>query len=207
MAYFPIFTDLSGKTVLIYGSNRHAREKVARLQPFGARCVVIAPEIDPEMAALSPAALHCRAFSSSDLLLDPALVIVAEEDKALCRRISALCQEYRIPVNVVDVPELCTFYFPSLVVQGSFSAGICTAGKSPTAAVLARETLEQWLPSRAAEILDWSYELRPMLRERYPVFSDRRAATRRIVEEAFRRNRPLTKSELHDCLAVDAPAP
>ena len=57
-----------------------------------------------------------------------AFVIAATDDRELNHRISALCQEKEILVNVVDDKDYCGFLFPSLVKEGKLTVGISTAG-------------------------------------------------------------------------------
>ncbi len=195
MAYFPIFTDLTEKNILIYGGGKHALEKLQKLRPFGARCVVVARQILPEIQTWPDLEIQRRGFSPEDLDRNPAFVIAAQEQREENRRISLFFREHRIPVNAVDDPELCTFYFPALIAKGALSVGICTAGKSPSAAVLLREQIQALVPENIDAILEWSHNLRPMLCGRYPSFSVRRDATRLLVAEAFAQNRPLTPEE------------
>lgn len=201
MGYFPIFTDISGKIVLIFGGTRHALEKVQRLAPFGAKLRVIAPEVLPEIAGTPEAEVLLKPYEPSDLTCDPAFVIAAGPDREENATISAACQRLRIPVNVVDDPPLCTFYFPSLVVRGDLSVGICSAGKCPAATVLIREQAEAGIPENIDAILNWAYNLRPALQRRFPAFSQRRPVTRALVEAAFAQNRPLTPEETEALLA------
>lgn len=200
MGYFPLFTDIAGQTVLIYGGGKAALEKVQRLLPFGARLVVTAPRILPEILAQPRVEGRIGAFSAEDLEADPAFVIAAGEDREENRRVSEQCRLQRIPVNAVDDPPLCTFYFPALISEGALTVGISTGGKSPAAAVLLREEIQSRIPERVDEILEWICDLRPALQRRYPDFGVRRALLRKLVSLAFSRNRPLTDAEVADCL-------
>lgn len=99
MALFPFFRNLEGQLGIIVGGGKHALEKVERLQPFGPRLQVIAPEFCPglqqygesDRSAVSeqdaitgqmaqvPVSLMCREFEEQDLDSKPAFVIVAGE--------------------------------------------------------------------------------------------------------------------------------
>ena len=95
MALFPFFVNIEGARGLIIGTGKHAEEKIQRLQPYGP-CLTISPE---------------GKFKESDLEPVPAFVIAAGDDREENHRISALCRERRIPVNVVDDQEYCDFIF------------------------------------------------------------------------------------------------
>ena len=200
MAYVPVFTDIAQKTVLIIGGGKPALEKALRLQPFEPRMVVISPQILPEILTLPNVSGQYRNFSPEDLEIVPEFVIATGEDRTENCRISELCRQRRIPVNVVDDPPLCSFFFPALLAQGDLSIGICTAGKSPAAAVIIKENIQALLPENVDTILEWSFHLRPLLRTRYPTFALRRTVLRALVSRAFFLNRPLTDPEMLDCL-------
>lgn len=178
MAFFPIFTDLEGQTVLLVGSGRHIEEKIERLRPFGARLRRVED-----------------GFRVEDLTPRPVFVVASGEDPEVDRQVSEACREQGIPVNVVDVPELCTFYFPALLREGALTAGFCTSGKSPGAAALLRDRTRSLVPERLDAIMDWSLALRPWLSERFPEGRARRAASRALLERAFALDRPLTEEE------------
>ena len=59
------------------------------------------------------------------------------------RRVSAEARRRRLPVNVADSPEECTFLLPAVVRGDGFTAAISTGGKNPGAAKALREFLEE----------------------------------------------------------------
>ena len=89
-----------------------------------------------------------------------AFVIAATDDRELNHRISALCQEKGILVNVVDDKDYCGFLFPSLVKEGKLTAGISTAGASPQIAAELRSRMARELPNQMEEILDYLESIR-----------------------------------------------
>lgn len=146
MGWFPFFIQLEGTRGLLVGGGRVALRKAEKLLPFGAQLTVVAPCICPPLAALPGLTLCRRAFADSDLSPAPDFVIAATGDRALDRRIAALCRARRILVNVVDDPAACGFYFPALVQRGRLCIGISTGGASPTAAAWLRQKIEALLP-------------------------------------------------------------
>lgn len=154
MGWFPFFIQLEGARGLLVGGGRVALRKAEKLLPFGAQLTVVAPCICPPLAALPGLTLCRRAFADSDLSPAPDFVIAATGDRALNRRIAALCRARRILVNVVDDPAACGFYFPALVQRGRLCIGISTGGASPTAAVWLRQKIEALLPPGFDGILD-----------------------------------------------------
>ena len=154
MGWFPFFIQLEGARGLLVGGGRVALRKAEKLLPFGAQLTVVAPCICPPLAALPGLTLCRRAFADSDLSPAPDFVIAATGDRALDRRIAALCRARRILVNVVDGPAACGFYFPALVQRGRLCIGISTGGASPTAAAWLRQKIEALLPPGFDGILD-----------------------------------------------------
>lgn len=154
MGWFPFFIQLEGARGLLVGGGRVALRKAEKLLPFGAQLTVVAPCICPPLAALPGLTLCRRAFADSDLSPAPDFVIAATGERALDRRIAALCRARRILVNVVDDPAACGFYFPALVQRGRLCIGISTGGASPTAAAWLRQKIEALLPPGFDGILD-----------------------------------------------------
>ena len=182
MALFPFFVNIEGARGLIIGTGKHAEEKIQRLQPYGP-CLTIIPE---------------GKFKESDLEPVPAFVIAAGDDREENHRISALCRERRIPVNVVDDQEYCDFIFPSLISHGNLSVGICTNGASPAAGVLLKRKIEEQIPENMEEILNFLQEVRPVIaktltdkKKRYTFYYELAeicmAEHRVLKEEEFRR--------------------
>lgn len=179
MPLFPMFIDLNQADVLIIGQGHHALDKAEKLTPFGPRIQMIPPE------RFDPALLCPR----------PALVILAQPGHPDNPQIFSLCHEAGIPVNTVDDPKLCTVRFPSLVTRGELSVGISTGGKSPVAASLIRESIEQTLPGEMEDILTWAGGVTARLRREIPDYALRAARLRRIITRALELNRPLTEEE------------
>ena len=193
MAYFPFFVDLEGQRGLIVGGGTVALRKAEKLLPYGPALTVVAPEPVSELAAL-PVELTRREFQPEDL--DRAdFVIAATDNEEENHRISALCQGRKIPVNVVDDKEACSFLFPALVRRGNLSVGISTGGSSPTAAVWLKEQIEGLLPEHTEEILTWLEGQRPILKERLPHQRERAVCFARLFAACLERGRPLTEEE------------
>ncbi len=193
MAYFPFFVDLEGQRGLIVGGGTVALRKAEKLLPYGPALTVVAPEPVSELAAL-PVELTRREFQPEDL--DRAdFVIAATDNEEENHRISALCQGRKIPVNVVDDKEACSFLFPALVRRGNLSVGVSTGGSSPTAAIWLKEQIEGLLPEQTEEILTWLEEQRPLLKERLPDQRARAARFARLFAACLERGRPLTEEE------------
>lgn len=177
MSYFPMCIDLAGRTVFLVGGGPQTADKAEKLRPFGPRLV------------------RADTFTQADAEKRPALVVVGDRELREAERISALCAEHGIPVNVVDVPRLSTFFFPALIRSGELTVSVSTGGSCPAAAACLRERIQEQIPDRTGEILDWLASVRQRLKEdctpgRYHAVLSRAAAA------AFDKNSPLTDAEL-----------
>ena len=195
MPDFPMFVNLKGKRILVLGGGKVAARKVKKLAPFGGRITVVAPQAQPELEAMPGVEIRRHGFRPADLWPRPAMVIAATDDRQVNARASRLCRRFRIPVNVADNGPESSFLFPALVNQGDFSAGISTGGASPTAAVYFKERLEELVPERLEEILDYLEEKRAELKRTLPDQSARAAAMRELLDTCLELGRPPDKEQ------------
>jgi uroporphyrin-III C-methyltransferase/precorrin-2 dehydrogenase/sirohydrochlorin ferrochelatase len=143
--YLPIFHDVLGASVLVVGAGAVGTRKIETLLAGGARVTVVAKEFSPaveERAARGDLTVLRGAFHPGQME-GAELVFVATHDRALNRRVSVEARRRRIPVNVADSPEECTFLLPAVARGDDFTAAISTGGKNPGAAKALREFLEE----------------------------------------------------------------
>ena len=199
MGYFPFFVELAGQPGLIVGGGTVALRKVEKLLPYGPRLTVVSPALLPELEAIPGLTLLRRTFSPQDLE-EVFFVVAATDDQNLNREISALCRERRIPVNVVDDREACSFLFPALVRHGDLSVGISTGGASPTAAIWLKEQVERLLPERFDEILEWLEGQRSGLKEACPLERQRSRIFAQLFAACLDQGGPLTDEQMRNIL-------
>ena len=198
MGYFPFFVDLNNKTGLIIGGGKQALEKIERFRPYGVKLHIIAPDFLPEIMQDTTVTLSKREFIEQDLDTFPDFVIASTEEKEVNQRILALCRERRILVNSVDDLEHCDFIFPSLIKRGKLSIGICTAGASPSVGIQIKKKIEQVVPDKIEEILDWLQEKRPQMLEIISNKKQRFACYHTISQICMEENRILTEEEYQE---------
>jgi len=193
MGYFPFFIELSDKRGLIVGGGAVALRKVEKLLPYQPSITVVAERILPEIEQIAGLTL-IKAKFSPEMLENVDFVIAATDDPELNARISALCMEKKILVNAVDEPQSCGFIFPAVIKRKNLSVGISSSGMSPTAAVWLKEQLENLLPERFDEIVDWLGGIRPMIKAKIEP-KKRAVVMKALFDSAIAKNRPLNEGE------------
>jgi len=159
MEFLPIFLDLRSKPVLVVGGGEVAARKVTLLRQAQAAVRVVAPQLCSSLqeAVQSGAIEHlARSYQEGDLA-GCHLAIAATDDTAVNRTVSEHAKALRLPVNVVDQPQLCSFIVPSIIDRSPVVAAISTGGASPVLARLIRARLESLIPAaygRLAELAE-----------------------------------------------------
>ncbi|KAG6002222.1 hypothetical protein E4U21_003313 [Claviceps maximensis] len=80
-------------------------------------------------------------------------------------RISYFCQRYRIPVNVVDAPHLCTFSLLSVHTDGPLQIGVTTNGRGCKLAARIRREIAGLLPPGLGDACERLGRLRRRIQE------------------------------------------
>jgi siroheme synthase (precorrin-2 oxidase/ferrochelatase) len=114
---FPMFMKLTGKQCLVVGAGKVGEPKIAGLIDTGARIHVVAIEASDvvrEWAHAGTIDLELRAFSPDDLD-GKFLAVVATASESLNKFVYREAQQRGVLCNVVDVPELCDFFYPAVV--------------------------------------------------------------------------------------------
>jgi precorrin-2 dehydrogenase/sirohydrochlorin ferrochelatase len=153
-----MFMKLEGRRCLVVGAGKVAVGKIAGLLDTGARVSVVAIQAEPavrEWAASGEIELELRPFQADDL--DRTLLaVVATPSPDLNETVFREAKRRGVLCNVVDVPELCDFYYPAVVRRGDLQIAVSTNGKSPALARRLRQQLEQQFGPAYAE---WIKEL------------------------------------------------
>lgn len=188
MGLYPVGLDLSGLACLVVGGGDVAERKALGLLRAGARVTVVAPTIAPGLHA----SVEAKAISwlermyGSDDLEGASLVMAATDDESVNRQVSDDARRRRIPVNVCDRPELCSFTVPAVLRQGDLTVAVFTGGQSPMLARRIREELEQHFGPEYAEFLAMLGELRQRLPDEVPDIGRRQAIYRTLVDSDAR---------------------
>jgi siroheme synthase-like protein len=180
---FPMFVKLEGRPVLVVGAGKVGEGKIEGLLDTGGHVRVVALKATDAVhgwAHTGKIELEERHFTPADL--DGVfLAIVATSSRGLNEAVYREAQRRGVLCNVVDVPELCDFFYPAVVRRRDLQIAVSTSGQSPSLAQRIRQDLEQQFGPGFAE---WVAEL---------------GATRRDVLKSDLD--PATKRELLQSLA------
>jgi uroporphyrin-III C-methyltransferase/precorrin-2 dehydrogenase/sirohydrochlorin ferrochelatase len=176
MRHFPVFLDLAAGPVVLVGSGAAALAKLRLLRAANA---------------------SVRWFRDPDTVdLSDAMAVIAADGSAADEVIAARARALRIPVNVVDRPELSTFIVPAIVDRGDVVVAIGTGGLAPVLARRLRARIEALLPSRIGDLAALMGRYRARLAHAVPTYAARRRFWERVVDgpigAALLAGRPLT---------------
>lgn len=152
---------------------------------------VIAPELKGWLRTCAEAheITHCaRAYRRGDLR-GSFLVIAATDDENANRQIAAEAEERGILLNVVNVPELCSFILPAILERGGLQVAVSTGGAAPALAVKVRDRLSEVVGAEYETVVQVVKAVRNMVRREGRPVADRE----RIVKD-------LAASGLPDCV-------
>ena len=165
-AYYPVFFDLTNRSVLVIGGGRLALEKVNGLLAANACVTVVAPTLIEELAALRGAGRieHlARPYRSGDMQ-DRALVMAACDDQSSNEALHADARAFGVPLNAADDPSNCDFILPAIVRNPPLTLAISTGGGSPAIARRVREELSDYLDADTSSLAELVAEVRADLR-------------------------------------------
>ena len=193
MAYIPIFLDVTGRECMVVGGGEVAARKVESLLQAGASVKVVSPSLSPQLSAAVGGGLAthvARQYQPGDMR-GCVMVYAATDDPKLQRDLVTEARSLGILINVVDVPELCTFISPAVVNRGDLQIAISTGGASPAFAARLRRALEDQFGTEYALTLKVLREARRRLHADEIDPADR-----------MRRLKELADSALPDAIAV-----
>jgi precorrin-2 dehydrogenase/sirohydrochlorin ferrochelatase len=180
---FPMFLKLSARPCLVVGAGTVAESKIASLLEAGGRVRVVAPEATPQVRAWAESKgieWHQRPFQPDDLE-GMFLVVAATSSTELHERIFEEATRRGVLCNIVDVPALCDFYYPSVVQRGGLQIAISTAGQSPALAQRLRKELEDQF---GPEYEEWVAQLGEARDKLYSARLDPEERKRMLHEDA-----------------------
>jgi uroporphyrin-III C-methyltransferase / precorrin-2 dehydrogenase / sirohydrochlorin ferrochelatase len=155
MRFLPLFLDTAAGVIILVGSGEPALGKLRLLRAAGAHVHWFARDTDIADEFLTRPGRGRLEISVGDPLdadLSDVVAVVSAAGDPIDAQIAQRARARRIPVNVVDRPELSTFIFPAIVDRGEVVVAIGTGGASPVLARRLRELIEALLPARIGDL-------------------------------------------------------
>lgn len=136
MVPYPVNLDVRGMSCLVVGGGRVATRKVDSLLPCGAIIRVVSPEVGPRLKELALSGLlewQHKEYETGDFG-DAKLIFAATNIPETQKQIVTEANVAGILVNVIDMPDACTFQVPASFRQGNLLVTVATGGGSPALA-------------------------------------------------------------------------
>ena len=170
MRYLPLAFDLKNRPCLIVGGGSIATRKARLLNKAEARLLVVAPDITDELRqlVLASGGEYIVGTYRAELLDHAEMVVAATADSDVNTGVSADARARRLPVNVVDAPEHCTFTFPSIVERGPLAIGISSGGSAPVLTRMLRAQIETLLSPGLGLIAELAGRMRDAVKAALP---------------------------------------
>lgn len=221
----PLYHDLAGETVLVFGGGPVGRRKADRFADE-TRVVVVSPGFDEGLLGLAdgadgdcdadpapPRVELIRAAPDATAVrgwidrCSPALVVAATDDPAVNAAAEAAALGAGILVNRTDVSggrDPGSVVVPATVEDGPVRVAISTGGRSPALSKALRQRIESEIEGAGA-MAELSGDLRSELAEAGVDPADRRAAIRRVVRsegvwKGLQKGRSNARTEAHNVI-------
>jgi len=176
MEHLPIFINLRQKPSLVVGGGDVALRKINLLLKAQASITCVSPVFCDglnDLAKENVLNLVKKNFEASDIS-EYSVIISATNDAKVNSEVSRLAHKLRIPVNVVDSPDLSSFIMPSIVDRSPVVIAVSSAGKAPVLARIIRAKLETIIPSAYGTLAEIAGEYRQRVKDRFSNIKDRR---------------------------------
>ena len=150
MGTLPIL--LKNPSILLIGGGKVALHKAQILLKNHIDFSIIAARFCPELVDLN-SSQQIKAFEADDLE-NFQIIIDATGNPAVAQLILKQKKQQNILFNCVDQPELCDFYFCSLLSYGSLKIAVSTEGDSPTIGQVVRDKIAEIIPEGIEKLLE-----------------------------------------------------
>lgn len=145
--YFPMFTDISQKKILVIGGGKVAERRVHTLLDFAENITVVAPDICEEIQKLvaeKQIVFKQKAYEREDLY-DADLVVAATDKPEINNDVYSACKCLGITVNTASDKNKCDFHFPGVIEHEGVVIGFNAAGMDHKKTKEVREKVEALL--------------------------------------------------------------
>lgn len=148
--FFPLFTDLTEKKVVVLGAGKIASRRVKTLLSFVKNIEVIAPRASLEILNLSEEGrlIYREKEYDAEDICGADIVIAATDDPKVNDAIYSACKGLGILVNTASNQQKCDFHFPGIIEQDGIVIGFNGGGRDHKKVREMRGRIEQALKQR-----------------------------------------------------------
>ena len=185
MKYFPIFTDLRDKTVLVVGHYRVLEFKIEKLLEAGAKIKLISSFVSDKLQNYTKSGqLTLNSDKFNEKYLDDVwLVICGSDDDKLKMNIARETENRNIFCNFVDEAPLSSFISPSVITRGDITIAISTEGKSPALNKKIKDIISNTIGDEYSFLADLLGKVRPRVINNIPDLQQRSELFDKIVND------------------------
>jgi precorrin-2 dehydrogenase / sirohydrochlorin ferrochelatase len=191
-----MFIDLKEKRCVVIGGGSVAYRKIKALLEFEAEVTVVSTAFCDKVRTLSNITRECKSYEIADIEKAD-IVIAATNNISLNKSIASDCNNRKIPVNVVDMQEDCSFIFPAYIKKGAITVGVTSSGKSPVISQTIKKSIEEIVPDYMEELVILLGEIREEVKASFSTEEERKRVYKKIVEIGCIKQGKLTKEEVN----------
>ena len=181
---------IANKQVIVVGGGEVGERKVQALLREGAKVTVASKDFTDYLSNLGKSnKINLKKFEKEPLsqivetLTDFDIIIAATDDEEMNIALSKQARSSKIPVCVVDHPDICDFYFPATTDFGNLKIAVSTGGKSPAMASVLRKRLEKYVTKEDVLQVELQDYARKILRLKINSSSQRKKILYEIMED------------------------
>jgi precorrin-2 dehydrogenase/sirohydrochlorin ferrochelatase len=181
---------VTNKKILVVGGGEVGERKVQALLREGAKVTVASKEFTNYLSDLGKSnKINLRKIENKTLsqvigtLTDFDIIIAATDNEEMNIELSKQAQRSKIPICVVDHPDICDFYFPATTDFGDLKIAVSTGGKSPAMASVLRQRLEKYITKEDVLQVELQNYARKILRSKINDSSNRKKILYEIMED------------------------
>lgn len=189
MPAFPLFIDLTGKKVLVFGGGEVALRKITTLLLFKPSVEVCAEAYCTGILNLIHAGQVKKVemvvnFDGEEVpkILDAFLVICATDNEVFNHKTAKKCHEMNIWVNSATSAGDCSFVFPAVTVRGDIVCAMTSSGSVPVLTKKIREDVESVMPEWYEELSRRLGYVRLIVKSKVSSQKNRRDILRRLTD-------------------------
>ena len=160
MRFLPVFLDVATGPVALVGTGPAAETKLRLLRAAGAhvhwyvrsgRSETGDAEAEPDGGA-DQGSLDIVAADPTQANFSGFMAVVSVAGGPIDEVVAARAHAAKVPINVVDRPDLSSFLFPAIIDRGDVVVAIGTGGAAPVLTRRLRERIEALLPARIGDL-------------------------------------------------------